>query len=202
MQSEQMGFYYDQTRCIGCHACAVACKDKNDLPAGDVHWRQVRLIEKGRYPEVRLLRLSLACNHCARPACAEACPAGAIRKRAEDGIVVVDRAQCLGGDVCGRFGLGACPYAAPQFGGEPSPRMQKCDLCLDLLEAGEQPACAAACPMLALEARPLREMDGGLSTTITTEGMPDPSPTQPSIRFRSAAARPLAAPVLGQDRSE
>lgn len=42
----QLAFCFDQERCTGCHACSVACKDKNDLPAGSVHWRGVRFLER------------------------------------------------------------------------------------------------------------------------------------------------------------
>ncbi|MCL5026863.1 MAG: 4Fe-4S dicluster domain-containing protein [Chloroflexi bacterium] len=191
----QVGFYFDQERCIGCHTCSVACKDKNNVPAGSAHWRQVRLLERGKYPNVRLLRLSLACNHCADPACVAACPAGAIEKREADGIVVVNRERCLGGDICGRFCLEACPYDAPQFGEESNPKMQKCDFCLDQLQAGEQPACAAACPMLALEAGPLEELEREHDTALSAEGVPDPAETRPSLRFRRAATRVRTAPV-------
>ncbi len=195
MGQGQMGFYFDQERCIGCYACAVACKDKNDLPAGPAHWRRVRLTEDGRYPEVRLLRLSLSCNHCGEPACAAACPAGAITKRRQDGVVVVDRERCLGGDTCGRFCLEACPYDAPQFGAEPDPKMQKCDLCLDYLEAGQPPACAVACPMLALEAGLLEELEASHRVALSIEGVPDASGTCPSLRFR--APRMPVAPARG-----
>lgn len=191
----QLGFYFDQERCIGCHTCSVACKDKNDIPAGSVHWRQVRLLERGKYPNVRLLRLSLACNHCAEPACVDVCPAGAISKREADGIVVVDRELCLGGDVCERFCLEACPYEAPQFGDEPNPKMQKCDFCLDRLAEGEAPACAAACPMLALEAGPLEVLEQEYDTDLNAEGMPDPAQTRPSLRLRRASRRARATPI-------
>jgi len=48
----QMGFYFDQTRCIGCFTCIVACKDWHDIPAGPASWRWVHTIEKGKYPEL------------------------------------------------------------------------------------------------------------------------------------------------------
>lgn len=180
----QIAFYFDQERCIGCHACSVACKDKNDLPPFEVYWRQVHLMERGKYPHVRALRLSLSCNHCAQPACAAACPVGAISKREGDGIVLVDRDLCLGGDVCERYCLQACPYDIPQYGKEPNPRMQKCDFCLDRWGRGDKPVCVESCPMLALDAGPLEELERRYETTQTTEGMPDTAGTCPSLRFR------------------
>ncbi len=87
----QWGFYFDQSRCVGCYACSVACKDWHDIAAGPIQWRRVISRERGTYPDVFLSYLSLSCNHCALPACAGACPAKAISKRTEDGIVVVNR---------------------------------------------------------------------------------------------------------------
>lgn len=179
----QYGFYFDQTRCTGCYACAIACNDKHNLPV-NVRWRRVSLSEQGEYPAVRLLRLSISCMHCACPPCVEACPAAAITKRQEDGIVVVNPEQCLGGDDCSRFCLQACTYGAPQFGAEDNPKMQKCDLCLDLLIKGETPACAAACPMLALEAGTINNIEATHNTTMDNEGLPEDPGVNPSVRFR------------------
>ena len=86
----QLGFYFDQTRCIGCFTCIVACKDWNDVPAGPASWRRVITIEKGTYPDLFVAFLSTACYHCANPACSAACPVGAISKRDNDGVVIVD----------------------------------------------------------------------------------------------------------------
>ena len=59
----QYGFYFDQTRCIGCHTCAVACKDWHDIPAGDVNWMRVFEILDGKFPDLKMAYLSIACNH-------------------------------------------------------------------------------------------------------------------------------------------
>ena len=86
-----MAFHFNQERCIGCYACVVACKDWNDVPAGPASWRRVTTLERGKFPEVRVLHLSMACNHCANAPCIPGCPSGAISKREEDGVVVVDQ---------------------------------------------------------------------------------------------------------------
>jgi NADPH-dependent glutamate synthase beta subunit-like oxidoreductase len=97
----QLGFYFDQTRCTGCHACAVACKDWNDIPAGPAHWRRIVSMEAGEWPDIYAGYLTTSCSHCAKPICADVCPAGAISKRETDGIVLVDRTKCRQAAPCG-----------------------------------------------------------------------------------------------------
>lgn len=153
----QMGFYFDQTRCDGCLACVVACKDWNNVDAGPASWRRVITIEKGKYPELFVAFLSAACYHCAEPRCIAACPVNAISKREADGVVVVDRETCLGKDHCTTCLL-ACPYDAPQFGAEENAKMQKCHFCLDRIAEGKKPACVDACTMRAMDAGPIEEL--------------------------------------------
>ncbi|MFH1775768.1 MAG: 4Fe-4S dicluster domain-containing protein [Chloroflexota bacterium] len=175
-----MGFYFDQTRCIGCHSCVVACKDWHDVPAGPASWRRVLPVERGEFPHLFLAFLSTACYHCARPACLSACPVGAISKRAQDGIVVVDRELCLGKDSC-TFCLDACPYEAPQFGAEEDARMQMCDLCLDRLAENKSPICVAACTMRALDGGPLEELEAKYGSDKEAAGFTCVAALQPSI---------------------
>jgi anaerobic dimethyl sulfoxide reductase subunit B (iron-sulfur subunit) len=144
----QVFFYFDQSRCTGCGACAVACKDWNNVPAGaQAQWRRVYSFEAGRFPQVDVVHLCLSCCHCAEPACAKACPTGAIRKRAEDGAVLVNRDICRGCRSCQT----ACPYGAPQYAGGDY-RMMKCTFCVDRQAQGLKPACVDACPYFALDA--------------------------------------------------
>src|SRR4030042_350931 len=107
----QYGFYFDADRCINCHACEVACKSLHKIEPG-VYWRKTVEIWSGEFPEVSRTFVSVSCFHCAEPACAKACPAQAIIKREEDGIVIVDREKCTGCGIC----YDACPYGVPQFG--------------------------------------------------------------------------------------
>lgn len=95
-----LGFYFDQTRCIGCFTCCVSCKDWHDIPAGSAHWRRVVSIEDGEFPHPFLAYLSTACYHCEDPLCAVVCPAEAIIRR-EDGIVFVDKEKCREDARCG-----------------------------------------------------------------------------------------------------
>ncbi len=177
----QLGFYFDQQRCNGCHTCVVACKQWHGVPAGPASWRRVTTLEAGRYPDVWVAHLSISCCHCLEPACIPACPTSAIRKRPEDGIVVVDADLCL--PDC-RACLYACPFDAPQFRGDGA-RMEMCDLCLDRLEDGKQPLCVASCPVRALDAGPIDELQAAHGGEAEAPGFPEPAGTRPAILFRA-----------------
>ena len=179
----QYGLYVNQTRCTGCFTCIVACKDWHDVPAGPASWIRVKTIEKGKYPELFTAFLPVTCYHCLEPKCVPACPAGAITKRQEDGIVIVDRESCLGKDNCSMC-LDACPYEAPQFGAENNAKMQKCDLCMDRAAEGKKPICVDACPMRALDYGPLEELRAKYGNIREAEGFVYHKSLGPSIVFK------------------
>jgi anaerobic dimethyl sulfoxide reductase subunit B (iron-sulfur subunit) len=165
----QIGFYFDQTRCTGCYACVVACKDSHDVPAGPASWLRLTTIEKGKYPDPFVAFLTNLCYHCGKPACVLTCPADAISKGEQDGIVVVARDLCLGKDNCGKC-LEVCSYAAPQFGSEPNAKMQKCDLCVARLEEGKNPICVDACPSRALDTGLMEKLEAKYGDIGEAEG--------------------------------
>lgn len=179
----QLGFYFDQTRCTGCDACVVACKDWKDIPAGSVALCRIASLEGGSFPKPSLSFHPMMCYHCARPPCVDACPTGAISKRPENGVVVVEGDLCLPG--C-RLCRDACSYHIPQFAADGPARL--CDLCLDRWENGAKPACVLACPQRALDAGHLEELRSRYSGETRTKGFPDPDRTRPSILFRSKKA--------------
>jgi len=98
---QQIGFFYDQTRCMECFTCCVACKDWHDIPAGPAHWKRIIAVEEGKWPHLSLAHLAINCFHCAEPVCMSVCPAKAITKREEDGVMVVDRNKCQEEAHCG-----------------------------------------------------------------------------------------------------
>ena len=180
----QLGFYFDQTRCTNCMACVVACKDWHDIPAGPVSYRRIISIEEGIYPDLSASFLSIACHHCVDAPCIRGCPSDAISKREEDGIVIVNRDECIGFDNCGNC-QNVCPYVAPQFGAEPDSKMQKCNMCLERWGEGKKPVCVEACPMRALDAGPLEELASKYKITKEAKGFTIYKGTKPSILFKA-----------------
>jgi len=139
----QYGFVIDHRRCIGCHACTVACKAENDVPVGNFRtW--VKYVEKGAFPEVRRHFAVLRCNHCTKAPCVTICPVNALEKR-KDGIVDIDRDVCIGCRAC----MQACPYDAIYLNEEDG-CVEKCHFCAHRVEKGLQPACVIVCPEQAI----------------------------------------------------
>lgn len=146
----------DLTRCIGCNSCALACKAENNLPnpesaptgLSNEAFTFVSTIQL-ETPEGETLtrHAKRQCMHCLNPACVSACPAAAMY-RSPEGPIVYRAERCLG---C-RYCQIACPFDVPAFdwGNPLTPVISKCWLCRDRLNAGEQPACVAACPTGAL----------------------------------------------------
>jgi formate dehydrogenase iron-sulfur subunit len=147
---KSMSILTDVTRCIGCEECVAACRRTNDTgvdapyrwqgdPAGlsATRWTTIQTTPEGRYVRVH-------CRHCLDPACAAACPVGAL-KRTDVGAVAYNPEICMG---C-RYCMMACPFRMTRYEwGSAVPRVRKCILCYEKISRGElqQPACTAACP--------------------------------------------------------
>jgi Fe-S-cluster-containing dehydrogenase component len=157
----KLGLVIDLDTCVGCHACAVACKEWNGASAisgplsdyepygaapSGVWFNRVRHYEVGEYPASKTLNVPLSCMHCEDAACVTVCPTGASYKRA-DGIVLVDPDKCMGCNYC----AWACPYGARELD-DSTGTMKKCTLCVDriydelLPPEDRQPACVLVCP--------------------------------------------------------
>lgn len=183
----KMGFYFNQKKCVGCRTCQVACKDKNDLEVGEL-FRHVTSYQAGKYPNAMLYHYAATCNHCMDPACVAACPNGAMHVDEEDGTVQHDDSKCLGCQYC----VEACPYGVPVYIEEIN-LTHKCDACKQLREAGEPPACVAACPMRALEFGPYEELLAAHPDAVSEIAtLPDSSQTSPCtlIDPKDAALEP------------
>ncbi|MFN8140402.1 MAG: 4Fe-4S dicluster domain-containing protein [Fimbriimonadales bacterium] len=153
----------DLTRCIGCDACTVACKQENGTPV-DTFFARVLNIESGRFPETKRVYLPVLCNHCDDAPCLKACPNKAIFRR-PDGIVLIDQNRCRGTGAC----VSACPYGnvylqkvdrwylnedEPYEKDFVKPRLnrnvaRKCTYCAHRVDEGLNPACVVACPTTA-----------------------------------------------------
>lgn len=138
------GMIMDTRRCIGCHACHVACKSENKVPQG-VFRTHVKYYEAGKYPKVKRFFLNAICMHCEDPPCVPVCPTKATFKR-EDGIVLVDYDKCIGCGYC----VNSCPYDAryitpTQVGDKRAGKADKCTFCAHRIAAGLDPACVNTC---------------------------------------------------------
>ncbi len=133
------GMVIDVRRCIGCHACTVACKSEFDVPLGyNRAW--VEYIEKGKYPNAGRSFLPRLCNHCSEPPCVSVCPTDATYKREQDGIVAIDDGLCIGCKYC----IQACPYDA-RFLNPVTKVADKCDFCIHRISKGLVPSCVNTC---------------------------------------------------------
>ena len=153
------GFIIDNRKCIGCHACTVACKTENHVPLG-VNRTWVKYVEKGRFPNTRRYFQVTRCNHCADPPCVEICPVSAMFQR-KDGIVDFDSDACIGCKAC----MQACPYDAIYIDPERH-TAAKCNYCAHRTEVGLEPACVTVCPEQAIVAGDLDLPEGNLAQLL------------------------------------
>lgn len=134
------GMLIDITKCIGCGACREACREKNGLPEStdtDLSERTYTVIKTAGEVNYRKL-----CMHCLDPACASACPVGALKKTAL-GPVTYAPERCMG---C-RYCMVACPFGIPRYEwSKANPLVRKCVFCADRLALGKPSACSEACP--------------------------------------------------------
>lgn len=153
----QYAFVIDQRKCIGCHACTVACKAENEVPLGQFRtW--VKYVEKGTFPTVRRHFTVLRCNHCDAAPCVEICPVEALHKR-PDAIVDLDRDLCIGCRAC----MQACPYDALYLN-DSTGTAEKCHYCAHRTELGLEPACVIVCPVHAIVAGDMANPESEIAT--------------------------------------
>jgi len=197
---KKLGLVIDLDTCVGCHACAVGCKQWNsggiagpvtdEDPYGKepfgVWFNRVHSYEVEAEPAVPAcggaagtgtsqpaitLHFPRSCLHCETPACVTVCPTGASYKRAEDGIVLVDEDKCIGCKLCSW----ACPYGAREYS-EVEGVMKKCTLCVDriynenLPEAEREPACVQVCPTRARHFGDLGDPESKVSKLVAERG--------------------------------
>ena len=133
------GFAIDLRKCIGCHACTIACKAEHQIPVG-VNRCWVKTVEKGTFPDTRRFFFPVLCNQCEEAPCARICPTNALFKR-RDGIVDLHGDSCIGCRAC----MEACPY--DQLFIDPNTHTaEKCNFCANRVENKLLPACVSVCP--------------------------------------------------------
>ena len=181
------GFVIDQRKCIGCHACTVACKEENQVPLG-VNRTWVKYIEKGVFPDTRRYFSVMRCNHCDNAPCVTICPTVALYRRA-DGIVDFDGERCIGCKSC----LQACPYDALYIDPE-TKTAAKCHYCAHRVEAGLEPACVVVCPVAAIVPGDLDDPHSTIARLVATQQTQVRKPeqgTRPKLFYLGAESAAL-----------
>jgi formate dehydrogenase iron-sulfur subunit len=158
----------DVTRCIGCRACQVACKQWNGLPADQARvfqgtYQSSPDLQAGTYTVVKFFESGgqgpewwnfrkHQCLHCGDAVCVKVCPKGAIGYL-PNGIVHRNAGLCIGCGYCAQY----CPFEVPRV--DPvTAKATHCTFCEDRVAANIQPACAQACPTGAISVGPRNDL--------------------------------------------
>lgn len=158
----KFGFVIDNRKCIGCHACTVACKSEHDVPIG-VNRTWVKQTEKGEFPNSRRVFSVLRCNHCTDAPCVEICPVTALYIRS-DGIVDFNNDRCIGCKSC----MQACPYDALYIDPD-THTAAKCNYCAHRIDIGLEPACVNICPEHAIISGDIENPNSEIAQLIAKE---------------------------------
>ena len=186
-EQKRLAMVIDTRRCMACNSCTVACKIENNLP-NNTWWNRVMTVggenldsPEGTYPSLKMMNVTVACQHCDNPACVKVCPVGATYQDPETGVVRQDYDKCIGCRMC----MAACPYSGvrsfnweePQYhldfavgDADVSPHqkhtVEKCTFCWHRLAKGVQPACVEVCPARARHFGDLNDPESEVSKLI------------------------------------
>ena len=152
----EVAMLLDESKCMACRGCQVACKQWNQLPGETTGfsggyqnpprlsaqtWTLIQFTEPEDFDKnPRWLFRKMQCLHCTDASCEQVCPTGAIKKL-DNGIVYINQSICTGCKYC----VQVCPFDIPHSDHE-SGTAKKCWMCLDRVQSGLEPACAKACP--------------------------------------------------------
>ena len=200
------GMVIDLKRCSGCKTCSVVCKVANNIP-NDIIWNRV-LTEGGNAPDTaggtwdnpEMQHWPVACQHCENPACTKVCPVGATWKDEQTGIVRQDYDKCIGCRMC----MAACPYNARVFNWSepvrdpdfnygdkdvpvrPKGVAEKCTMCKERTDRGEEPMCVMCCPTEARVFGDLDDPESAISKFLgekSTFVLLEEQGTRPQVRY-------------------
>ena len=134
-----MEFFVDPARCIGCQSCVAACSEC------DTHRGHSMIHLQYVDRPISVQTVPVVCMHCDSPACAEVCPADAIKRTADGVVQTARKPRCIACNNC----VLACPFGVPKMETK-FQLMMKCDMCYDRTSVDLKPMCASVCPSGAL----------------------------------------------------
>ena len=191
------GFIIDNRKCIGCHACTVACKSEHDVPIG-VNRTWVKYIEHGEFPDSNRFFSVMRCNHCDDAPCTTICPVTALYRR-DDGIIDFDNDRCIGCKACTQ----ACPYDALYI--DPNTKTAaKCNYCTHRVDKGIEPACVVVCPVHAIISGDMDNPDSEISQLLTENTFEVRKPekgTKPKVFYINAQPESLTPTASAKEAS-
>lgn len=137
--AQDVAFFIDPGRCIGCQACVYACSEC-DTHRGHsmIH---LETVDRSETTET----VPVVCMHCDSPTCAEVCPSDAIKRTADGVVQTARKSRCIACENC----VLACPFGVPKSQAQIE-MMMKCNQCYDRTSQGKKPMCASVCPSQAL----------------------------------------------------
>lgn len=163
MAEKRLGMLIDLTRCIGCNACVVACKQENEVPLTKFNtWIESFDVERD---DGRIARANLPkqCNHCQDAPCVKVCPTKASHY-AQDATVQIDQDKCIGCKYC----MAACPYQVRYQ--LDTGEVQKCTFCHHRTSVGLLPACVGTCVGYARSFGDLNDPESDISKQLVKCG--------------------------------
>jgi Fe-S-cluster-containing dehydrogenase component len=157
------GFVINLDTCSDHRDCMLACKNKTCSFLGSHYVDTMTAISSEKYPKSNSYTIPILCQHCTEPMCVPACPQGVFSKR-EDGIVTVgDTSVC--GACENKPCVNACPFGVIDL--DPTDgKVGKCDMCVDVVDKGEIPACSSVCSTGSIMFGDFDDPDSAVSQTL------------------------------------
>ena len=203
----RLSLLIDVTKCSGCHNCFLACRDEyydNDYPGYSApqpldgqFWMQIKEVERGSYPKVKVDYIPLPCQQCEKATCVDAAADGAVYRR-KDGIVLIDPKKAKGQKAI----VNSCPYRVVFWNSELQ-LPQKCTLCAHHLDAGaSEPRCVEACPTGALVFGDLDDPKSEIAKAVASLKSQTYRPEyglEPTVTYVGLPKRFIAGEVVRRD---